>query len=108
MAKLTKYLVTAPVTLGAGAVLGLSAEQAAARGHALEAVGDNAYRACALVHFKRGETIGYEGPLPKGLADDLEAIEKARKKSVRAEAAGGQADAADGSADSQADAADGA
>ena len=96
MAKLTKYLVTAPVTLGAGAVLGLSAEQAAARGHALETVGDNVYRAVAPVHFKRGEAIGYEGPLPKSLADDLEAIEKARKKSAPPESAGSQADIADG------------
>lgn len=79
MAKLIRYQTTAPVTLGAGAVLGLSAAQAASRRPALQVVADGVFLAVAPVQLKAGETFGYEGPLPKALADSLEPVAKATK-----------------------------
>mgnify|MGYP000945068412 CR=1 FL=1 len=79
MAKLISYQTTAPVTLGAGAVLRLSAAQAASRRAALQVCADGAFVTVAPVQFKAGEVFGYEGPLPKALADDLEAVTKAAR-----------------------------
>jgi hypothetical protein len=83
MAKLIRYQATAPVTLGAGAVLGLSPAQAASRRSALQTVADGVFAAVAPLQFKAGEVFGYEGPLPKALADSLEPVAKvARSKTA--------------------------
>lgn len=79
MAKLIRYQTTSPVTFGAGAVFGLSAAQADSRRPALQPAGDGMFVAVAPVQFKAGEVFGYQGPLPKALADDLEAVAKAAK-----------------------------
>ena len=85
MAKLIRYQTTAPVTLGAGAVLGLSAAQAASRRPALQVVADGVFLAVAPVQLKAGEIFGYEGPLPKALADSLEPVAKATKAKTTAD-----------------------
>lgn len=79
MAKLTRYQATSSVTLGAGAVVGLSAAQAESRRPALQAVTDGVFAAVAPLQFKAGEIFGYEGPLPKSLADSLEPVGKAAR-----------------------------
>lgn len=74
-----KYTATAPVTLPAGAVLGLSKTQAADRQHALDkGPGKGLYTAKAPVQFKAGESFDYAGDLPKALAVNLEAEAQAR------------------------------
>lgn len=73
-----KYLVVAPATFGAGARLGLSKEQAAARAHALKEVGKGVYVAQQPVQFKAGETVGIDGELPKSLGEAV-AAPKAKK-----------------------------
>lgn len=74
-----KYTATAPVTLPAGAVLGLSKAQAADRQHALtEGPRKGLYTTTAPVQLKTGETFDYAGDLPKALAVNLEAEAKAR------------------------------
>lgn len=83
MAGMTKYRTTGAVTFGAGAVLGLSDSQAAARVASLVALGKGVYRAQQPVQFKAGEELAVDGRLPKALADDLDAVATAQKaKSV--------------------------
>ena len=65
-----KYLITAPTTLPAGARVGLSKDQAAAREHALDKVGKH-YVAKLPLNFKAGEEIAYDGELPKTLAHSM-------------------------------------
>lgn len=74
-----KYLVVAPLTLGAGVRLGLSKEQAAARSHALKAAGKGVYVTTAPVQFKAGEQIAVADELPKALAELLNPPKKAEK-----------------------------
>ena len=75
-----KYLIVALATFGAGARLGLSKEQAAARAHALREVGKGVYVAQQPVQFKAGETVSVDGKLPKALAELVEApnVKKAK------------------------------
>lgn len=80
-----KYTATAPVTLPAGAVLGLSKAQAADRQHALtEGPRKGLYTTTAPVQLKTGETFDYAGDLPKALAVNLEAEAKARAAAAAA------------------------
>ena len=84
---MSKYIVTARLRLVCG-VLILSAEQANPRAHALKPLGKNRFEIINPVEFKVGEKIGYEGDLPKALADNLtsmEGAEKAAKKAAEAE-----------------------
>lgn len=93
-----KYLIAAPITLPAGALLDLSPEQAAAREYGLVKVGKH-YRATLPVQFKAGETIGYAGDLPKALASSVQAakVAKTKRASTRKDAGGieGDPDGAD-------------
>ncbi|OGT01878.1 MAG: hypothetical protein A2143_02350 [Gallionellales bacterium RBG_16_57_15] len=85
---MSKYIVTARLRLVCG-VLTLSADQANPRAHALKPLGKNRFEIINPVEFKVGEKIGYEGELPKALADNLtsaEDTEKAAKKAADAEA----------------------
>lgn len=83
-----KFIVTAPsarLTIG---VLVLTDKQAAVRSHNLKQVGKNRYEIVNPVEFKAGEEIGYEGDLPKSLAENLTAkaeAEAAAKKAATAE-----------------------
>ena len=69
-----QYLVSAPLSLYAGAVLALSAEQAARRVPALWPLDDGLYEVRQPVQFKAGEVIGFGGDLPKHLASLLEPV----------------------------------
>lgn len=80
---MSKYTVIARLQLMAG-VLTLSDEQSAPRSHALKPLGKNRFEIINPVEFKAGEEIGYEGDLPKALADKMIDADKteSRKKSA--------------------------
>ena len=61
-----RYVVTAPLTLPAGLVIGLDAKQAELRAHALEAAGKGLYRTVTPLDLKAGEVLHAEA-LPKAL-----------------------------------------
>jgi hypothetical protein len=61
------YRVLQPMTLHPGALLGLTAEQAAARSYGLVQQGVQ-WRVVKPVSFKAGEHLVHEGELPKMLA----------------------------------------
>lgn len=107
-----KYTATAPITLPAGTVLGLSKAQAADRSHALEEASRKGfYTTTAPVQFKAGESFDFAGDLPKALAVNLEAEAKARAKQAVAEkeaAAAAEAAAAEAAAAAEKAAADAA
>jgi hypothetical protein len=79
-----KFLIVSVATFGAGARLGLSKEQAAARAGALTDVGKGVYVAKQSVQFKAGEVIGIDGDLPKALAVAVDRPVKAKKAAVSA------------------------
>jgi hypothetical protein len=69
-----KVTIAAGVTIHAG-ILVLHSSQARARMHRLTALGGNRYEVSdPPVQFKRGETFGFEGELPKGMGRSVEAI----------------------------------
>lgn len=84
-----KYTALAVVAFAAGAELGLSKDQASARRHAItdHPKRKGWYVAHGPVQFKAGEEFQYDGDLPKGLADSLEAQQKARAAKAEADAA---------------------
>lgn len=71
-----RYRVLAPMMLHPGALLGLTAEQAAARSFGLQAEGVQ-WRVVKPVGFKAGEEIEHEGDLPKVLAHAIEPVSPA-------------------------------
>jgi len=70
-------------------VLVLTKHQAVPRAHNLKALGKDRYEVVNPVEFKIGETIGYEGDLPKGMANEL-LSEKAKAEREKAAADTGQ------------------
>lgn len=72
-----RYIVTEPVTLHAG-VVSLKPEQVEHRERNLKklTLRPNCYEIIRPVQFKRGEEIGYEGDMPRSMADNL--TEKAK------------------------------
>lgn len=90
-----KYTTTAIVTLPAGTVMELNAEQAASRRHAVAAIGKGVYRATAAVQFKRGEVIGLDVEPPKALADELIDEKEVAKRNSTEEARRKKAEAAE-------------
>lgn len=90
-----KYTTTTIVTLPAGTVMELNAEQAAARRHAIEPLrGNGVYRATAPVQFKRGEVLGLDAEPPKALADELIDEKEAAKRAGADKAKRDKAEAA--------------
>lgn len=67
-----EYIATSTVTLGVGARVRLSAEQADARMHCLARVGKGrgggTFEVLAPIQLKAGEAFGCAGDLPKALA----------------------------------------
>jgi hypothetical protein len=61
-----RYVVTSPLTLPAGLVIGLDPKQAELRAHALEEAGKGQYRTLAPIDLKAGEVIRADA-LPKAL-----------------------------------------
>ncbi len=84
-----KYVSTQPITLPEGSVLGLTPAQAAPRRHALKPSGKKGvYTTTQPVQFKAGETIHYDGDIPKGMADAfMTAADKAKADAAEREAA---------------------
>lgn len=85
-----KFRAIAVVTIGPGAVLGLSVGQAGARQHSLDQVAgrDGWYVTHRHVQFKVGEEFAYEGELPKAMAHavqspDAEPVKQARARAKR-------------------------
>jgi len=74
----TNYEVTGRVCRISTGVLELSKEQAAARLHNLKPVKGKRplYEVVGPVEFKVGEKIGYEGDLPKSMAEILVSADK--------------------------------
>lgn len=86
---MSKYIVTARIARLMAGVLILSVDQAKPRSHNLKPLGKNRFEIINAVEFKAGEEIGYEGDLPKALADNLTSAadaEKAAKKAAESEA----------------------
>lgn len=96
------YTTTQLVSLAAGSLLRLSVAQAVARRHALEPFkvpGEKepqvvVVKAVAAVQFKAGETFGYEGELPKALADFVEDPKDAAAREADAQRVREEAEAA--------------
>ena len=61
-----RYVITSPLTLPAGLVIGLDAEQAELRAPVLAAAGKGLYRTLAPIDLKAGEVIRAES-LPKSV-----------------------------------------
>lgn len=83
---MTKYQIVQIATLHSG-VLELTDAQYARRKHALKQIGKSKYEITKPVQFKVGETIGYEGDLPKAMGnvmvDELEVKKQAAKQSKK-------------------------
>lgn len=67
-----RYNVLTIATFGIGSILQLSDAQAARRCHALRALRKGIYEVHQPVQFKRGEVVGYDGELPKAMAEAIE------------------------------------
>lgn len=85
---MNRYTTLSTVEFPAGTVLSLDKSQAAARVHVLarKTAKGNVYITTGRVCFKRGETFGYEGDLPKQIADCLD---KAREVAENPASEGG-------------------
>lgn len=81
-----KYIVTAVSARLAQGVLVLTKEQAAPRRHNLKEVGKGRYEIVNPVEFKRDEEIGFEGDLPKSMAENLTAKSNAEAAAKKAAA----------------------
>ncbi|MGE0289677.1 MAG: hypothetical protein AB7I42_25695 [Bradyrhizobium sp.] len=81
-----KYKVTARVAVIPSGVIAISAEQSGPRRHNLKAQGGDRWEILRPVEFKAGEVIGYEGELPKAMADNLELVEAQKRAKARPEA----------------------
>jgi hypothetical protein len=84
--KMNTYRTKDCLAVGAGSLLQLSTDQAKRRATKLEALGKDQYRAKEVVQFKKGETFGLEGELPKAhqhLVEKLSAAAAAVKMAGR-------------------------
>lgn len=73
-----KYVVTAPLTIGAGAEMRLTKEQAAARRGRLRDLGRGLFAVEAPVEFKAGEVIETAVQLPKASAQLVDVVSDKR------------------------------
>lgn len=69
-----KYQATAPITFNAGAVLGLTKDQASSRRPVIVPVQNkkDMYELIGPTQFKAGEILYFDGELPKHLAESVE------------------------------------
>lgn len=82
---MNRFEVVSPtgITISSG-ILQLDKSQAASRAFALSDLGKGLYQVNKPVQFKRGEVFGYDGPLPKAFADQLQDVDKkAAKKAAK-------------------------
>lgn len=78
---MNKYTITARSARLTSGQLRLTAEQAKTRLTKLKPLGVGVFEIVQPVEFKYGEVIGYEGDLPKSLADLMAGGASATKKS---------------------------
>lgn len=99
-------IVTATLSLHAGAVVGLTEEQAARRAPFIKALPKRRgwYEVLAEIQFKRGEGIQYDGDVPKGLGEVVEAPKRKKGAAVDEDAEAKAKAAADADAKAKADA----
>ncbi len=76
---MNKYTVTHPITIQSG-LLQLTPAQAKGRLHNLTEVASGLFEVVKPVCFKAGESIGYEGDLPKNLVEFVIAEKKKVEK----------------------------
>jgi hypothetical protein len=90
-----KYTALAVVAFAAGAELGLTKDQASARRHAITEHPKRKgwYIASGPLQLKAGEEFQFDGDLPKGMAESVEVLQKARQAKADAEAAAAKAQA---------------
>lgn len=75
------YQVTGKVVSISSGIVELVKHQSDARMFALNPVGKNRFAVLKTIHFKHGETFGYDGELSKALALELaEAVEEKQPK----------------------------
>lgn len=78
------YQVTGKVVSISSGIVELVKHQSDARMFALNPVGKNRFAVLKTIHFKHGETFGYDGELSKTLALELaEAVEEKQPKQQR-------------------------
>lgn len=77
-----------PLTFGPGTVLALTLKQAEARRHILRDVSEGVYETMGQTQFKRGETLGLEGEVPKALRSAVLVDGRPMVKPPAAEAGG--------------------
>ena len=70
------YRASAVILLARDSVVVLDERQAADRAGRIESLGDGRYRLLDALQIKAGEAFGYEGELPKAIAEDVEAAGK--------------------------------
>ena len=73
-----QYRAKEVITLGAGSLVQLTEKQAADRTGRIERAGAGRYRLKHALHFKAGEAFGFEGEIPKALADLVEQASAAK------------------------------
>ena len=73
-----KYIVTAIFATLPGGIVTLTTAQASTRSHNLKPLDDGRYEIVNPVQFKAGEEFGYDGELPKALAETLVDAEVAK------------------------------
>lgn len=78
---MNKYTITGRSVRLTSGLLELTDEQSRTRLPKLKALSKTRFEIVQAVEFKRGETIGYEGDLPKSLADRMESGNAGKKKS---------------------------
>lgn len=83
------YKIIQPVTLTSG-IVRLKDDQAKGREHKLELLGRNCYRITAPNQFKVGQVIGYDGDIPKTMANGMDEMQGKGKKNA---ASSGKTDA---------------
>jgi membrane protein involved in colicin uptake len=90
-----KYTALAVVAFAAGAELGLTKDQASARRHAITEHPKRKgwYIASGPLQLKAGEDFQFDGDLPKGMAESVEVLQKARQAKADTEAAAAKAQA---------------
>lgn len=77
------YTAKSLIALPSGAVVRLSGKQAADRLPRMKKLGGERYELKDSLHFKAGETFGYEGDLPKALANEVEESGNGKEKAPK-------------------------
>lgn len=78
------YQVTGKVVSISSGIVELLKHQSDPRMFALNPIGKNRFAVVKTVHFKRGETFGYDGEIPKNIALEMtETTEEKQSKQQR-------------------------